>query len=237
MKITLDTDFAQIRDRLGNLARQADFAASVALNATARHIQAAIPATLRSALDRPTPFTGGEPSGPRTATYIARADKRKLEAAVLFKARQAEYLQYQVEGGTRYPKRKALRLPSAIETNAFGNLPRNAIKQLLAVARRERKLTRRQARTLRVSRTVEIFYGDPTDIGLPGSPPGIYKRVYRPGGRNQLIPLIVMPARPAQYQARIDLGAMAEPIVRREMPREWARALEQALRTARPDAA
>lgn len=234
MKITIDTNLDEIRARLGNLARQADFAASVALNATAKHIQAAVPATLRSALDRPTPFTVGQPEGPRAATYIARADKRKLEAAVLFRDRQASYLRWQVEGGLRYPARKALRLPAAIDLNQFGNLPRNAIKQLLAVARRERRLTKRQARTIRVSRTVEIFYGDPSNEGVPGSPPGIYKRVYRPNGRNQLIPLIVFPAGPARYEPRVDLMAMAEPIVRRELPREWARALDRALSTATP---
>lgn len=233
MRITIDTNIVQVRERLGALAGQADFAASVALNATARHVQAIVPGLLRGALDRPTPFTAGEPTGSRASTYIARADKRKLEAGVFFKDRQASYLRWQLQGGTRQPARKALRLPAAVELDAFGNLPRGTIAKLLSVARREGKLSKRQSRTIRVSRNVEIFYGDPTEAGVPGSPPGIYKRIARPDGRSQLIPLIVFPQRSARYEKRVDFLAAAQPVVARELPREWARAIEQAMRTAR----
>jgi hypothetical protein len=45
--------------------------------------------------------------------------------------------------------------------------------------------------------------------------------------------LIVFPQRSARYEKRVDFLAAAQPVVARELPREWARAIEQAMRTAR----
>ena len=211
MKLTIETNFAEVRKQLGDLGRQADFAMSRALNATAKKVQQALPAGLEQQLDRPTPFTKNN------STFISkenRATKDKLEVAVLFKDKQAEYLRYQVEGGVRQPKGRALRLPSAIGLDAFGNLPRNTIKQLVAVAQRERKLGKnRTTRVIKVSNKVDLFYGDPTEAGLPGAPVGIYKRVKLGNGRGQLIPLIVFPEQSARYEKRLDLVRIARPVV------------------------
>lgn len=229
MKIIIETNINEIRKQLGGLSKQADFAFSRALNSVAKKVQAAMPLGLQQQLDRPTPFTT------RNSTFISRenrATKDKLEVSVLFKDRQAEYLRFQVEGGERRPKNKALRLPSAIGLDSFGNLPKGAIQQLLAVAKRESKLTKRRARTIKVSKEVEIFYGDPTELGLPGSPAGIYKRV-KQGTSSRLIPLIVFPERSATYRKRLDLLRIARPVVEQNLQADFAIALKQALRTAR----
>ena len=68
-------------------------------------------------------------------------------------------------------------LPAAINRNEFGNIPRGLIAQLVAVANRERKLSRVKARRIAVSSKVELFYGDPEDQGGRRYPRGIYKRV------------------------------------------------------------
>lgn len=232
MNITISSNIEQVRRQLGGLARQADFAASKALNATARQVQRAIPAGLQRQLDRPTPFTTGNPDGSRASTYLQPARKDKLEVGVLFKDVQAAYLKFQVEGGIRAPKGKALRLPSAIGLDAYGNLPRGAIAKLLAVARREGKLTKRTSQRIKVGRGTSLFYGDPADVGNHRFPPGIYKEVIT-GTRRQLIPLVVFPARTATYRKRVDLADIAQPVVAREFEPQFRQALAAALQDAR----
>jgi hypothetical protein len=233
MDIRVNVDLPALRRMFSGLERQVDFATAQALTATAKNVQAAIPSGLEQALDKPTPFTKGAEEGPRASTFIRAARRNKLVAEVVFKGRQAEYLRYQVEGGERKPNRKALRLPADIALDAYGNIPRGTIAKLLAVARREQRLAKRTSRTIRVSRDVEIFYGDPTEVGLPDSPPGIYKRVRLPDGRGRLIPLIVFPQTTATYRKRVDLQAIAQPAVDRNFQRNLVNALREALRTAR----
>ena len=168
MQLTITTNLAEVRRRLSGLEKQVNFAASKALNDTAREVRKAIPAGLRRSLDRPTPFTASE-----GATFIRPARRDNLTAEVLFKDRQASYLRYQVEGGVRRPKRRALRLPSAIQLDQYGNLPRGIIQQLIAVARKESKLGKRKARRIQVSNKLDLFYGDPKDVGGRNFPPGI----------------------------------------------------------------
>lgn len=229
VNITITSNIDQVRRQMGSLARQVDFAASKALNATARQVQRAIPAGLQRQLDRPTPFTTGNPDGSRASTYLQPAKKNKLEVGVMFKDTQAAYLRFQVEGGIRAPKGKALRLPSAIGLDAYGNLPRGAIAKLLAVARREGKLGKRTAQRIKVGRGTSIFYGDPADVGAHRFPPGIYKEVIA-GTRRQLIPLIVFPARTATYRTRVDLVDIASPVIAREFEPQFRQALDAALK-------
>lgn len=233
MNITITSNMAEVRRQLAGLSRQVDFAASKALNATARQVQRAMPAGLQQQLDRPTPFTTGNPDGSRASTYLKPARKDRLEVDVIFKDVQAAYLRFQVEGGTRAPKGKALRLPSAIGLDGYGNIPRGAIAKLLAVARRESKLTKRTSQRIKVGRGTTLFYGDPADVGNHRFPPGIYKEVIN-GTRRQLIPLVVFPARSATYRKRLDLVAIASPVVAREFEPEFRQALTAALQDARP---
>ena len=46
MNITITSNMAEVRRQLAGLSRQVDFAASKALNATARQVQRAMPAGL-----------------------------------------------------------------------------------------------------------------------------------------------------------------------------------------------
>lgn len=227
LKVTgLDAARAYIR----NADRQIAFAAAKALTQTGHDVRRAIPAGLQAQLDRPTRFTASE-----TATTVTPARKDNLRAIVAFKPIQAGYLHWQVEGGTRRPERKALRLPSAIGLDAYGNLPRGIIQQLIAVARKESKLAKRKARRVRISNKVEIFYGDPTDVGVKNSPPGIYKIVQHgaKGGGSRLIPLIVFPQTTATYRPRLNLERIARPVVERAFPGRFAVALQQAMATAK----
>ena len=228
MQMNITTNLDEVRRRLSGLEKQVNFAASKALNDTAREVRKAIPAGLRKSLDRPTPFTAGE-----GATFVKPAKRDNLTAEVLFKDRQASYLRYQVEGGVRRPTRRALRLPSAIRLDQYGNLPRGIIQQLIAVARKESRLGKRKARRIQVSNKLDLFYGDPKDVGGRDFPPGIYKIVRLSAERSQLVPLIVFPETAATYRKRVDLLSISRPVVASAFSPAFARALRDALASAR----
>ena len=223
MKISVKIDGLEaVKAKLAGLGKQIPFAASKALNATAQKVADAMPAELERALDRPTPFTK------RGVRILRYASKAKLETTVGFMAAQAKYMALQIEGGTRHPGKAGLKIPAAIKLNEFGNIPKGIIGKMVAVARKERKLTKVQSRRVKVSRNVELFYGDPTDQGGRKLPRGIYKAV--PG---RLIPLVVFPVQTARYRPIFDFPAKAAAIVARVWDKEFSAALADALRTAR----
>jgi hypothetical protein len=224
----ITTKLAEVRRRLSGLEKQVKFASSKALNDTASEVRKAIPAGLRRSLDRPVPFTVSE-----RATFVRPARRDNLTAEVLFKDRQASYLRYQVEGGVRRPTRRALRLPSAIQLDQYGNIPRGIIQQLIAVARKESKLGKRKARRIKVSNKLDLFYGDPRDVGGRNFPVGIYKIVRLSAERSQLVPLIVFPEATATYRKRVDLLSIARPVVASAFSPAFTRALRGALASAR----
>lgn len=188
------------------------------MTAIARKAKDAMPGEMRNVLDRPNRFT-------ENAVYSTVATKQQLQAVVGIKDRQAEYLQYQVEGGTRRPKNIALRLPTVVELNEYGNVPTGLIKQLIARAKAGRRATKVQSRKFKVSQQVDLFYGDPGD----GRPAGIYKRVVVSATQHRLVPIIVFPKRTARYQRRFDFYGAVHRIVLREfepeLARQWAAAL------------
>lgn len=223
MKISVDVKGLEVaKANLAGLGKQVVFAASKALNATGKAVADAMPDEIAKAIDKPTPFTR---RGVRVLRY---ANKRNLEVTVGFMKAQANYMRWQTEGGTRQPGAAGLRLPSAIKLNEFGNIPKGVIAQLIAVARKEKKLGKAKARRISVSKNVELFYGDPIDQTGKTWPRGIYKAT-----PNAMIPLIVFPVTPARYRARFDFPRIAERIVNREWYRKFDNALSEALRTAR----
>jgi hypothetical protein len=233
VRLDVSADVRGAIQRLDRLQRQQiPFAMSRALTDVAFKIRDATPAILERDLDRPTRFT----TDTRRGMFVERADRKKavLEAVVGFKPLQSAYLKYQIEGGIRQPKRRALRLPSEQPLDAYGNLPAKTIQTLIAKANakteRGRRLTGKQSARLRVSSKVTIFYGDPGD----GRPPGIYQRVPLPGsGDNRLVPLIVFPQQAARYEKRVRWYEDTERIARREIAPAFSRRLREALATAR----
>lgn len=223
MKISVDVKgLDAVKAHLAGMGRQVAFAASKALNATAKAVADAMPAELEKNLDRPTPFTK---RGVRVLKY---ANKGKLEATVGFMTAQAKYMKWATAGGTRNPGAAGLKLPAAIQVNEFGNIPKGIIAKLVAVARKEGKLGKVTARRVAVSNKVELFYGDPKDQTGKVWPRGIYKIA-----NGALIPLILFPVKAARYRVRFDFPKLAEGIVRKEWSRNMETALADALRTAR----
>lgn len=126
MKISVKSDLKAWTKDLDKIQKQQlPFAASLALNQTAEFIAVNLNNDTRKYLDRPTPFT-------QKAFTIKRSNKRNLTALIFPKPAQAAYLKWQVFGGTRRAKGRAIPLPVNIKKNRYGNMPKGAIKRLLA---------------------------------------------------------------------------------------------------------
>lgn len=211
---------SNIREVLGftdRLSRQYEFAVASALTDTVKQARDAMPRALDQALDQPTAFT-------KRGFFITPARKDRLVAVVGAKDKQASYLRYQVEGGSRRPTRKALRLPSEVKLDQSGNVPPGLIRQLIARAQANKRATKTQAARFGVSQELDLFYGEPGD----GRPAGIYKRVVLGTQRHQLVPIIVFPQRSAQYEPRFDFRGVAGRVVaaafKPALVKAWARA-------------
>lgn len=226
IRLSVEFDGAGLRRKLENIQKQTRFAAAKALTQTAAAVKAAVPDELDRVLDRPVPFT-------KRGLYIRAARRDNLQAEVGFMPKQAEYMRYQIAGGVRSPGRGGLKLPSAIQLNEFGNIPKGTITQLIAVANKERKLGKVKARRIRVSSSVELFYGDPADVGGKNYPRGIYKRIQLGGGRGQLVPIVVFPNSSARYQARFDFRRLAQTVVDRDFDRFFKVAFADAMKSTR----
>jgi len=228
IKIGVRHDLDRLTARINGWQRsQIPFATAKALTRTAQAVQREIPAALERELDRPTAFT-------KRGTFIVPARKGTLRAAVGFKDRQAEYMRYQIEGGVRAPKKKALRLPGEVVLDDYGNLPKGTIAKLIAAAKAgkygavvKKRLGIGDRR--KKAGDLALFYGQPK--GHPGLPVGIWRRI--PGNPGTIVPVIVFPKQVARYRPRFRFHALVEKVVRETFPREFSAAFADAVRTAR----
>ena len=200
------------------LSRQYEFAVASALTATVRAAAAVMPGEVQRA------FEGGAVPFTRQGFYTVSARKDKLTAVVGIKRLQAEYMAYQVEGGARRPKRRALRVPADVKLTEQGNLPAGTIAQLVRRAKAGKRATPGQARRFGVSAGLDLFYGEPGD----GRPAGVYKRVVSKGGGGSLIPVVIFPKVSAKYKPSFNFSAIARRKVvaafEPQLLKAWARA-------------
>lgn len=96
--------------------KQIPFATSVAINNTLFDLKKEMAKQMDKKLDRPTPFT-------RRGFFINKAKKNLLVGVLLMKDIVANYMQYQIEGGTRTTGKQ---IPVPYKPNArlnkFGNI-------------------------------------------------------------------------------------------------------------------
>lgn len=220
----------QLQAHISGMGKQLRYATAVALTKTARAVKDAMPAVLERDLDRPTPFT-------KRGLYVKNARRDDLTAEVGFMDRQASYLKYQIAGGTRQPGPHGIKLPGNILLNSFGNIPKGMIAKLKQAAQ-DGSLGRGIAKRLGVGNRrkgaapIQLFYGKPTGRGWEKAPMGIWRRL--PGNPGKLVPVIVFEDTPAKYKPRFDFKRRAEEVVAREWDKQFARAFDDAMRTARP---
>lgn len=126
MQISVNTDISQALAKLKDYpTKQLPFAIASALTDTATQVQNLLTNKLPEYFDRPTPYT-------MRAIGIERATKAKLQARIFIKSDQLKYLTFGIDGGTRFPPKRAIPIPVDQGTNQYGNLPRGKIASLLA---------------------------------------------------------------------------------------------------------
>lgn len=121
-------NIADVKRTLDDAAKkQLPFAIAKGLTQTAKSTQEKLTSELPRELDKPTPYT-------MRAFGATAATKQRLLSTVFIKPDQWKYLRYQVEGGVRRPAKRAVVVPEGVRLNQYGNMPRGAIKKLLAKA-------------------------------------------------------------------------------------------------------
>jgi len=124
--INVKVDTSKTRKMLENITvKQLPYAITQAINNTAFKVKDAEVKALGRHLDRPTPFT-------QSAYEVVKANKARLIATIKARPIQEQYLQWQVDGGSRAPRRMANVVPTANQSrNAYGNMTKGAIKSML----------------------------------------------------------------------------------------------------------
>lgn len=195
-----------VADFYGRMAqREVPFAAARALTWTVKEGSEAAGDEVVSAFATPTPFT-------LKAFTIVPATKKRLYADVVAKDRQADYLHYQIHGGTRRPTRKVLVRPGpGLRTNRYGNIPRGRVKRL-------------------ASKPGHF-------VGKPGTkaPAGIYKRPSRAQARRGDAPkLMIAFDKSFSYRKRFDFHGVTTRVFVRRFPTLYVKSLEMAIDSAKP---
>ena len=134
LQISVKSDVDKALKGLSRLhKKQMPFAAALGLTNTAMKVAKVEQHMMVRQLDRPTPFTikGIRWQGANKSDFKTR----RLHSRVYLMPKQAEYLRFQIEGGARTPKGKAIAVPTSnVKLNRYGNLAggQGRIKRLLA---------------------------------------------------------------------------------------------------------
>ncbi len=200
MKINIKGDMKNARRVLGRLERQVPFATSVAMNRSAAKIQRFEKTMIRRDLDNPTPQVV-------KSIRVKRASKRDLEAAVFIIPAIAEFLRFQIDGGTRAPRGQVEAVPVNARLNRYGNIP----------GRRQGKIAKLIARP-------DTFVGEINGVA------GVWRRK-RP--RSAGLELLLAFERSVRYRPKFPFFRYAEVTLERVWVREFNRAIVFATKTAR----
>ena len=250
--------FAEVQRKINAIGKQAEFAASRALNTTAFAVLREGRKQIEAAFDSPTKWTV-------SSWYVRKkATKRDLVAAVgwsdylVNKAFNGPdyYLAQHFNSGSRQHTRFEQRLigkglmpdgmnavpgKAAIEMNmmdARGNMKPGVIVAILSAlsafntpgfnANASVKSAKRRSANKSAGRQV-YWVGKPG----PNTPLGIWAldELFR-NGRGRLRPVIIF-VRKARYRKRLDLNRISDAVVNKVFVTEFNKELEAALRTAR----
>jgi len=134
MQISVKSDVDKALKSMRSLQRkQVPFAAVLGLTNAAKKVMKVDQRMMVRQWDRPTPFSvkGVRWLGANKADFKLS----RLHSRVYLMSKQAEYLSFQIEGGTRTPKGTAFAVPTSnVKLNRYGNLAggQGRIKRLLA---------------------------------------------------------------------------------------------------------
>jgi hypothetical protein len=253
--IAIKADFKAAFGLIDQLDKQKRFAMAVALTRVASTVRAEVTRSIGSVFDRPTPWA-------LRSVRIRKATAARLQAEVYLVDRHGDpqdqphhYLYPQVFSGARGRKgfenllAQARVLPEGFVTvpgkgaklDRFGNQSRGELVQILSAlsagpsagAGRGYSYNRTAAsKKKRGNRLRDIFFSGPTlqQKAANGGrlPWGVWERTK--DGRVQCLLFFV---RATRYRKRLPLFEIKDRVVARDFAKEYDRALEFALRTAR----
>jgi hypothetical protein len=247
IQISIKSNLQQILPVLTNVqTQQVPFALAHALTMTAQRVRIEEQRSMRDTFDRPTPYT-------LAGLRYSGATKADLTSSVYVigertsgNTPQATYLKTEVTGGLRgaKPFEKSLQaiglLPpghvavpgSAAEIDAFGNMSRKQINQILGYFKAQgvKPLTEKRIKSL--GRTTKKREGFAYFVGAPAGgrlPYGIWQRMS--DGRRIKPVLIFVPQ--AAYHAVYKFEDVARATVERDFDRQFQASLALAVATAR----
>lgn len=201
--------------------KQLPFATMTALNETAKDVKRAEDRKIKRVFKHPTKTT-------QNSVIILYAKKTRLEATVKIKDKPfsgsnvsvSDYLYPQIHGGHRMRKGSEKRLQSAnkmvkgkslfpgqgTKLNKFGNIAKGKMTKILTG-----------------DKFFHVKHGDRNKHLRPG----IYERIGK-----RIRPVIAFGKRP-RYPARFKFYDVAKKVISRKLTRNFSKALDRALRTAR----
>lgn len=249
MQITINVSrLGVVRNALQQSAKQATFAASKALNATAFDINKRIKADMQSI------FEGGATPYAQRAFKVETATKVKLEARVYLRtdapAGGTAYdraLAHLFTGGTRdwkkvenhltarklMPQGQMLVPGPGVQLDARGNIPRRVLAEMLGVLSAPRTNLRvyRKTGAGKASKAVGYFVAMPGERTTSKLHPGIYKRT-ETGSSSAVTPMVLY-VRPGNWRRFIDLKAIGDDVVGSGFEVHFRREFATAMATAK----
>ena len=198
--INVQTDIREASRMLKRVGeRNIPMAVAQSLTGTAIHLRKVQMRTMPKYIDRPTRFTQKQGIAADFAKW--RDYKRgAMYARVYVRPAQEEYLKYQVYGGTRPPKKRAVVVPGKdTRLNKYGNLTRRYLQTQLA--------------------------RDDTHVANINGTAGLWKRM-----KSGKLKLLVLFADQANYAGgRWPFFRISQRIVDRELPKQINKAVRRAL--------
>lgn len=213
MRISVKADLDALKKKLTyTQQQQIPFAASKTLNQLAFRISRQV---MPKKADET--FQGGATPFTRRGFKYTKSSKAKLYVDVFIDKAQDQYMRFMVQGGTRFPKKRAILVSTkSSKLNRYGNFPKGKIGEILGDKGK-------------------FFSGVPK--GQPDKPAGIWERYGRKGGKeSQRIRLVALYTDSAEYKPIFPFGTFAEGVVfsRNDgFARQFRRNLIDAIRTAR----
>lgn len=129
MRVNIKSNIKEVTKGLSSIQKkQIPFATMLALNDTAFALHKTYKKQTTQKFDDPTPYT-------QKAFRVDKAKKTQLTAVVYVDKKRQDYMQLQVDGGTRTPKRSSIVVPSSKNTSgitqyASGNITKGAMNKI-----------------------------------------------------------------------------------------------------------
>lgn len=249
MQISIDVSgLDAVRKAMQQSVKQATFAASKALNATAFDINKRIKTEMQGT------FKGGATAYAQRAFKVETANKAKLEARVMLRTDAPtggtsydRALAHLFTGGTRdwkkvegylkgrklMPQGQMLVPGPGVQLDGRGNIPRRVLTEMLGVLSTPQTNLRvyRKTGAGKAQKAVGYFVAMPGARAASKLHPGIYKRT-ETGSSSAVTPMVLY-VRPGNWRKFIDLKAIGDDEVGRGFEVHFRREFEAAMASAK----